>query len=220
MSSLVTPVNGDVFTVHVIKHLKANPLLEWSNTYDFKVLDATSGTLFTDAVEGCLAFEVGITLNTVHFSEVRLSTFLPDSKPYNPEAFMSIAQDVDGTVAPTADVLPIGYAWLIERLTSVGRVGKLFLRGGLAEDGVNSAGGFPAFTFPAANAAALAAQITASHINAFFSPGSAEMVMVVAHYNKVSHVVTTREVLNFVSKQPILAKLSHKRKSKAFHTTG
>lgn len=215
MSSLVTPVNGDVVTVHCVKHLKTNPSLEWSNTYDFKVLDAASGTLFTYMMDAVLNFEQVITLNTVHFTEIRVSTFLPDSKPYNPEAFMAHAVDVDGANGTASDPLPIGYAWLIERLTATGRLGKLFLRGVNLEGEVNSAGGFPAFTDPAATSTRLSDALAAGSLHSYFSPGVSDAVMVIAHYNRTTHVVTTREVEGFVSKAPILAKISRRRKTRA-----
>lgn len=220
MSSVVTPVNGDIVTVHVIKHLFTNPGAKWSNTYDFKIVDASSGTLFTGITLQSLDFERRLTLNTVHFDELRVSTFLPDSRPYNPEAFLTFPVDEAGLISPSGDPLPLGYAWLILRNTAAGRPGKIFLRGGLTEDSVNSAGGMPTFTNPTARAADLTAAIGGAGMSVYIDGTSPDAKLVVPHYDKATHVLTSRDVNALTSRNAILAKLSRKRKHHILIHTG
>lgn len=221
MSSLVTPVNGDIVTVSVHKHLISNPGAIWSNTYDFKILLATSGTLFTGITETCLEFERLITLNTTHFDEVRVSTFLPDSRPYNPEAFITTPVDVVGHATPDGEPEPLGFAWLVIRNTGTGRPGKLFLRAALTEGSVFSSGGLPAFSDAPGLRTFLAAQVTASGLSDYMDGTSPDAKLVVAHYNKTTHAVTSRDISSFTSRGPILAKLSKRRKrSITLHTGG
>lgn len=212
MSSLLTPALNDVVTVNVMKHLISNPAVKWSNTYDFQVVDPTSGTLFTNMWTNCLAFEKLLTLGSTHFDEIRISTFLPDSKPYNPESFISYPVDQVGTAGAAGDPLPLGVAWHIVRNTATGRPGKLFLRETHGEGSVNSSGGFLVFSDPATVSAALASALTTSALGGYITGDILDANMVVAHYNRTTHAVTARSILGFTSRGPILARLSHRRK--------
>jgi hypothetical protein len=127
---------------------------------------------------------------------------------------MVIPLNDNGIIVATSDPEPLAIAWFIERSVPTGRIGKLFIRGGLLEGDVNSAGGAPTLTTPSDFATRLSAALATSVLDQMFEPAETDSVMVIAHRDKVTHAVTSRPIQTFVSKNAIIAKLSHRRKRK------
>jgi hypothetical protein len=71
---------------------------------------------------------------------VTISTYVPDSEPYNPNSFVTINLNLRGQTAFSADVLPLNVCVFARRNVLVGRSGKAFYRGYLSEPDVSWGG--------------------------------------------------------------------------------
>lgn len=131
---------GDMFIVRIQSSLVSDPAVKWFNTYEIRAKVA-GGDLELRAVVDTLGLgHEHISLNHIHVDKGLVSTWVPDSNPYNPLAFL--VHDINGTGdrAPVGDVLPLRIPLSIRREVQAGRRGTLFLRGLLVEADVLGTG--------------------------------------------------------------------------------
>jgi len=119
----------------------------WVNNYEVSST-ATDVTGLVSAVNTIVEAERLIHFIDVNFLEATVSTWLPDSHPYDPAAFMTLDLTGYGARAPGgAIVLDSNVCWLVNARTATGRTGKKFFRGCLYEGDVQlAADGTWAFT--------------------------------------------------------------------------
>src|SRR5215475_2454022 len=131
--SVVAFVEGDLFTVRVVKSLSTNPLLEWANAYEFKSNTAGDEGALLNLADDLVKFEKAMHKGNVAFRRILVSTWEPDSKPYNPEAFFSSSLSGTGALASTAAILALTQCLSIVRQPFAGKAGHVFFRGALDE---------------------------------------------------------------------------------------
>lgn len=133
----------DMFTVRIFSRLKSNLALPWSNTFEFRA-HADGDVVDLDALaDVCAAFIAGLSYNLVEVFRYTISTWVPDSHPYDPFAFKDgIPTVTDGQRIPGINQL-LGYqgVWAIDKEAYYGRLGKLYLRCAITEADVNGTGG-------------------------------------------------------------------------------
>lgn len=147
--SVVDFVASDLFIVRVVKYLLTNPNNRWVNSYEFTALaDGDTAALITLA-NVVVLFEANIHSELVAFDRVIVSTWVPDSVPYDPTAFVTLPLTQVGLRSSVPnEVEPLGMAWRINRVPVSGRVGNLFYRGALYENEVDSPAGIPKLSTP------------------------------------------------------------------------
>lgn len=123
----------DLFVFRVVKHLSTNPDRQWANTYEFQATVAGSEDELLALGTALVNFESEMALTTVTFDRIIISTWAPDSKPYDPEAFISSSLTAGGTVVPGSDMQPLTMALSVARMATNGRFGHIFLRANLQE---------------------------------------------------------------------------------------
>jgi hypothetical protein len=133
------PVNNvladEVFTVRIYKRLEGQ---EWANSYEVQATQASSEP--TTAIGNLRAWLVGlersIHLTDVFFDRITISTYQPDSQPYDPTRFVSFPISEAGQRARSGDALSLAICLFVRREPGFGRAGKLLYRGVLQEGDV------------------------------------------------------------------------------------
>jgi hypothetical protein len=143
--------NGELFTVRVYKNFGA---LLWANNYEFRATQDVpfAQTAIIDLVNQLTNLERPLYPNYIRLDRAVVSTYQPDSRPYNPETFTTLSINLPGTATFSSDAMPIEYCIFVRRVTASGRPGKLLYRGALQESDVGTLG--------------LRAVISASRVNA------------------------------------------------------
>jgi len=131
--------NGELFTVRVYKAFGA---LFWANNYEFRATqDVTfAQTVIFDLVNRLVDLERPLYPNYIRLDRAVVSTYQPDSRPYNPDTFTTVPINADGTATISGDAMPIEYCVFVRRVVASGRPGKLLYRGVLDEGSVGTLG--------------------------------------------------------------------------------
>lgn len=133
--------NPAAFTVRVIKYHRLNPDRKWANSYElYAIADGTEEHLL-DAGQRIVNFEVGIHRDVVIFDRLLISTWEADSKPYNPDTFISSSLSVTGSRASVDPMVALNQCLSVARVCATGRFGHLFYRGCLYESDVEAPAG-------------------------------------------------------------------------------
>jgi hypothetical protein len=120
-----------LYTVRVFKSLLAQPDVRWANTYEIEY----AGEMDYNAAEGIsaalIAAEQELHIDVVKFDRCTVSTWLPDSAPYDPAALHTFTPsgDVVGANAIIGDVEVLDTVLWVKRIADNGRNGRLFYRG-------------------------------------------------------------------------------------------
>lgn len=133
------------FTIRIFKSWSVrDPERRWVNSYEFSSSTLTSPAAMAPIMDQLVIAEKAIHLPDVQFLSGTISTWLPDSHPYDPDAFNTYeltgagARSTAGATANSA--LDSNACYLVKRECTSGRSGKLFYRGCLLEQDVESGG--------------------------------------------------------------------------------
>jgi len=131
--------NGELFTVRVYKTFGA---LFWANNYEFRARQDVpfAQTAIIDLVNQLVNLERPLYPSYIRLDRVVVSTYQPDSRPYNPDTFTTLPINLDGTATTSGDAMPIEYCVFVRRVVASGRPGKLLYRGVLDEASVGTLG--------------------------------------------------------------------------------
>jgi hypothetical protein len=133
--------SGDQFTIRVTKFHQLNPDNKWANSYEFQAEAAGAEDELLTLGQAVVEFEAALHRNVVIFDRILISTWQPDSKPYNPEVFISSTLTAVGGRGTDADNLPLNQTLAVARIAGFGRFGHLFYRGVLDEEDVSAPAG-------------------------------------------------------------------------------
>jgi len=134
------PVNniaqGEVFTARIYKRLGGQ---EWANSYEVQATDSASDPVIAIGnLRGWLVdLERSLHLTDVFFDRITISTYQPDSRPYDPTSFTSFPIFAYGHRARSGDALTLAICLFVRREPGFGRAGKLLYRGVLQEGDVS-----------------------------------------------------------------------------------
>lgn len=122
---------NDLFVMRIIKSHVNNPADKWANSYEFRATDVGTESVLLQMAEILIAFEKENHFELVNFERFTLSTWEEDSKPYDPEVFISSTISGVGGVAAAAGVLSLETCLNVTRVAAFGRYGHIFWRGAL-----------------------------------------------------------------------------------------
>jgi len=124
---------GALFVIRVTKYLSTNPDNKWANSYEFRAMEGgTESTLLTLG-EVLVDFEAAFHHTVVTFDRILISTWEPDSVPYDPAVFISSTLTAAGLNTSGGELLPLDKCLSVARVAATGRFGHLFYRGALTE---------------------------------------------------------------------------------------
>jgi hypothetical protein len=129
---------NELFTVRVYKRYGANV---WANNYEIRARQDIpfAQTAILDLVNALTNLEQPIYPSYIRIDRVVVSTYQPDSIPYNPDNFTTIPVNAFGQVNFQTDPMPLEYCLFVRRVTQAGRPGKLLYRGVFEEGTVTTA---------------------------------------------------------------------------------
>lgn len=153
-----------LFTLRIVKHLQSNPDRKWANTYEFRANNSGDPNELLALATQLVNFEAAIHFDQVVFDRVLISTWQPDSKPYDPTSFIVSTLTATGEALGAADTLPLNMCLSVARQSLTGRLGHVFYRGCLDEDDVNSPAGDPVLVSKAGLQARISTALTSSGI--------------------------------------------------------
>jgi hypothetical protein len=129
---------NELFTVRVYKRYGSHV---WANNYEIRARQDIpfAQTAILDLVNALTNLERPIYPTYIRIDRAVVSTYQPDSIPYNPDNFTTVPVNVLGQVNFQGDPMPLEYCLFVRRVTASGRPGKLLYRGVFEEGTVSTA---------------------------------------------------------------------------------
>jgi len=177
--SIIDITTEELLVVRTVKYLSTNPDNKWVNSYEFVSLDNWGVGEALTLANVVVNFEAQLHCDVVTFDHVTVSTWLPDSVPYDPTAFVSVPLSQVGLRSDVPnEVEALGMALRVNRVPVSGRRGNLFYRGCLFENEVYAPAGIPILSVPGDIQTLVDDAITDSGLDAYLSDTSIQFVMV------------------------------------------
>jgi len=137
--TLATITQGEVLTVRVYKQSLG---YLWANNYEVEATQdiANPSTALEFLAARIVELERGLHLSGAIIDRVTISTYVPDSQPYNPNTLAVFPFSVPGTRTGPGSVLALEMCLFVRRNVTFGRDGRLLYRGCLTDQQVSSSG--------------------------------------------------------------------------------
>lgn len=204
-----------VFTIRVFKSWGARDATRrWVNSYEVSSVDPTDPPALVDTALQIVNAERAIHLQSVQFLEATISTWSPDSHPYDPTSFYTVEltgtggrDGGDGAGNPTA--LDSNVCYVMKRQVTGGLNGKLFYRGCLVEGDVAMAGDGH-FTINSAAMLVGGANYNAYHGDMLTLLGAGENPFALALISNIAGHLTIRPVGNLIPRGVSVNRRDHR----------
>jgi hypothetical protein len=200
--TLAMIVQGDVLTVRSYKQYVG---YAWANNYE---VEATQNISNPSTALEFLANRIALLERDLHLvgvviDRVTISTYVPDSRPYNPNTLATFPFSLPCARLAPSEVLPLELCLFVRRNTTFGRDGRILYRGCLMESDMTATAFRPLLTSAAVNT-------LQSVINNWQSIGlGAEFRLVMA--SGFPNVTTVRPVTNLqVSEKMVVKKYNNR----------
>jgi len=170
--SLLAFTTDDRFRITIVKYHEANPDRKWANNYEAVATNDGVTTDLTTLGLALVEYEKDLHYSYVVFDRLRISTWEPDSVPYDPSNFVSLPLSATGDrSAEFTSPLAINICWNVTRVPLTGRFGHLFYRGCLAEEDVESPSGKATLASPVTMSGILQDAITDNSLGDYLGGG-------------------------------------------------
>jgi hypothetical protein len=190
--SALAPQVGEVLKVTIVKNHINDVSDKFVTGYEFETLVGDMGPLNVESlVNAVVGFEIGMAQNTIQFDRAVVSTWAEEPGGYDPSQFVTFALSDLGSGAGSTSDLPLEACLLVRREVSSGRQGRLFVRGLLKEEDVQSIAGVWRLANPAGMQDIIDAAISTG-LNAYLGAAATEFGMVLHGPNKAGTLYTRR----------------------------
>jgi len=148
--SLSTILQGEVFTVRSYKQYVG---FAWANNYEVEATQDISNpsTELEFLANRIVELEKNLHISGITIDRVTISTYVPDSLPYNPNNVATFPFSVFATRQAPSEVLPLELCLFVRRNVDFGRDGRLLYRGCLHEGDMSATAFRPLLTTSAVN---------------------------------------------------------------------
>lgn len=163
------------FTFISEKQVDAQPDVVWQNSYEFNAVAPGDSANLIGLAQTIAAFEATHLRTVFTITRVRVSTWLPDSHPYDPTSFMNVVVNTPGENVMFGPNMPLTEVLQLYRNGHYGRVGLLDWRGVVNLDNVNPTITGWALDDVAATQAGIDAALVSSGFDAFLGGGSVDL---------------------------------------------
>jgi hypothetical protein len=135
--TLATITQGEVLTVRIYKQSLG---YLWANNYEVEATqDITNpSTSLEFLATRIVELERGLHLSGVVIDRVTISTYVPDSQPYNPNTLAVFPFSVNATRVGSGSALPLEMCLFVRRNVVFGRDGRLLYRGCLTDTQIST----------------------------------------------------------------------------------
>jgi len=173
MADITTFNIGDPFIVRVRSSLATNRRVRWWNTYEMRAINAGSIEDIVATGNVIADFQAKVCYNYVYVDQFTVSSWVPDSHPYNPLGFTTQTVNQLGE-NPLGVKLPVALrqTLFLSRDVSTGLQGKLFLRGALSNEDIETQDGEWELVGPGLIEADLLAAMASSGLDDLIAPGT------------------------------------------------
>lgn len=145
--SVLAPSANEVFIIRTFKRISSSPGTKWANSYECIASDTAIAEDLLLLASSLVTYEAVIHNAGLEIYRYTVSTYVPDTTvPYNPENVVSVDFITPGQRTGSSDGLPLEIVVFAKRVTFAGRSGKIFYRGCLNEEDIQSVGGQISFT--------------------------------------------------------------------------
>jgi len=129
-------------TVVTARVYKYHTGFAWANNYEIQAVNDIPDPEFAlqALADRLVSLERAIHLNITAIDRVTISTYAPDSQPYNPDALATFPYNQLGQRSISGDILPLEICLFVRRSVDFGRDGRLLYRGCLTEADVATTG--------------------------------------------------------------------------------
>lgn len=186
---------ADLFVIRTIKSLQTNPANKWANSYEFRAKTPGSEDELLNLGTILINFEARLARDVVNFDRILISTWSPDSRPYDPETFISSTVTAVGEVDTAGTELGLNNCMSVARMASSGRFGHLFYRGYLVESDVQAPAGKTVLTDRTGQQAVLVGALASSGLDDYVGAagvGGLEMVLISKLGSQVRPIIQLR----------------------------
>lgn len=195
--SVANPQPLELIRVQTVKFHSNNPSQEFVNTWELQAADSPDLSLgmLNGVVDKIVDFEKTMSRTTIGFRRVVISTYEEELGGYDPAQFVSRDLEGIGAIAGGTADLPLEACLHVTRKVPTGRQGKLFIRGYLSENDVQSVSGNWRLADPSAVETDLVSAVNTSSLNETL--GGADpffIVMVGENTSGVRHVRTVQNL--------------------------
>jgi hypothetical protein len=190
--SVISFEEGDLFRITIVKYLATNPDRKWGNNYEARAKAGGGTTDLTGLGMKILDFEQAMHWSVVQFSLLRISTWEPDSTPYDPTVFMSLPLTGAGDTAIDGNQLTALNVCLdVGRVPVSGRFGHIYYRGALTEGLIQAPAGKSVLNSPSTMQDQIDAALEASNLDVVLngSDSTFELVMINTDGTQVREVI-------------------------------
>lgn len=149
MAGILSFNSGATFIIRAYKSLGDPQRFRWANSYEIVALANGTITDLDTLAMRIVSFESELHAEAVLFDSYSVSTWVPDSAPYNPENLKVVPLELITGARSVAALVGLDLTLLLKRHAESGRNGKLFARGVLGEADVEREGAGWALTDPA-----------------------------------------------------------------------
>lgn len=208
--TVLSYAEGDNFILRIFSRLVDDNNVNWSNVFELTAREAGTNTTLENTAQQFITFMRNLMLSHAEVYRATVGTWVPDSHPYNPAAFLTVEATYGPGIIVKTNPLPPRVCWHIARDAKVGRPGKLFVRAALAEEDVEAAGADYVLFDPSVQDGILDDAVTAGQITGFFSGGNAPLGLVMIGIPKGETVPWNIGIQTFASKGVTDVQLKHK----------
>jgi hypothetical protein len=190
--SALAPQSGEILKVTIVKNHVNDVSDKFVTGYEFETLVQDLGPLNVESlVNAVVGFEIGMTRNTIQFDRAVVSTWVEEPGGYDPSQFVTFALSDFGAGVGAATDLPLEACLLVRREVNSGRQGRLFIRGFLGEQDVQSVAGVWKLTDPDGVQDSLDAAV-GTGLAGYIGGAATEFAMVLHGPNKAGTLYTRR----------------------------
>lgn len=201
---ILAPTAGERFLIRTFKYWEGNYDREWVNNYFIiAMVDATQAGLSSSA-EAIMNFERNLMDTRVTTARTVISTYLPDSDPYDGNEFYTIPYEGNGIRTPglLGDILPLTDVRFVRFAPALGRTSFLGYRASIYEGEVNAASGRREFDDVVVQNALIAGLVD-SHLS-YILPGGDGV------FQLCSGSTSPRPIISVASGRPGYLPMKHK----------
>ena len=207
--SLVVPSINELFILRCTSYDESNPEKKWNNLQEIVCLNGTD----IEGLQGiATAYGNFISLMsqiTTFTEKVTVSTFMPDTNPYNAnEFFVQPIGLPGGRAISSGDQLPLSVSLYLSKNVLTGHRGKLFVRGMLKESDVVFGGPLFALNNVGSMQVLVNAALTDSAFGLYVGQEASGLTACMASYR--SGVTTIRPITSFQVSGVRNVSLNHK----------
>jgi hypothetical protein len=182
---------GDRFIVRVTKYLNTNPDNKWVNSYEFRAIASGGESDLLGLGEALVDFEAQFHHTAVIFDRILISTWEPDSVPYDPAVFIASTLTAVGINTSGGELEALDKCLSVARVAATGRFGHLFYRGALTEADVVAPAGKSIIGDRAAMQTIIEGAISTAGLDAYIGQDATtlQMVLINADGDQVRPVI-------------------------------